>query len=149
MVRPGLSVTNLYVGERGSAHRGVVNFSGHMASNTFQESAMDSSCRRASTAVTQPVPEATITCEYVHAKPFHYQEPLLTPYLSSQNVNTIDIGVQTGVEPNPIQPERFHAPSVRHKLHRNPEGANPRQLPHSSDLLLRPPLLRGGATPGV
>jgi len=37
----------------------------------------------------------------------------------------------------------------RHQLHRDVAGADPRQLPHPPHLLLRPPVLRGGAAARV
>lgn len=56
---------------------------------------------------------------------------------------------ETGVESDPVQPQRLHAASIWHELHRDPAGADPRQLPHPQDLLLRPAVLGGGTAAGV
>lgn len=54
-----------------------------------------------------------------------------------------------GVEPDPVQSERLHPPSVRYELHRDAAGSDSCQLPDPPDLFLRPPLLGGGAASGV
>merc|ERR1711934_1246478 len=54
-----------------------------------------------------------------------------------------------GLEPDPVQPLGLHPPCLRYQLHRDPPCADPCELPHPPYLLLRPPLLRGGAPPRV
>lgn len=99
--------------------------------NTFSSTEYKRSCFTRSNTTTSPLPSPS------------------PRNISSRSNALMWRGRGVGVESDPVQPQRLHAPSVRHELYRDSAGADPRELPHPPHLLLRPPLLRGGAAARV
>ena len=54
-----------------------------------------------------------------------------------------------GLEPDSVQPRRFHAARVRHQLRRNAAHPDSRKLPPAPDILFGQTVRGGGATRGV